>query len=447
MNGGLPIRVMLLAVVLQPGPDGCTAQEKTETMNTVFYRDDVEKPISLSVPPVKVKASGDIWAPTPQSPDPAHGFYSRPYANAMHNSRIPYPAGEGFRKILWEANLDASSRPRFVLNGGGCLLVQKDFAWELLDDQGSHIMQGGSGTGDIFLDAEDSLFYTTDQDGLVVARTLSDGKEAYAFFPMFGSGYVRTILAREKRNVWVIGVEIPQVSHSASRPAEYTVMEIQDLSESLKKDEDGILMSNQRVATLITRPVPLLTAMTGRKLILGAPDHVYTADEHLNVTGDIEFVGTPEAMSVDEEGRIYLVAQTEDEDKVAVRVLMVLSPDGSEVMRTRLSNHSATIIAPPIVGYDHTTYLLQDDTIVAVGVDGRTRWKTFAGGRIVGGVAMADSKLLVSADSIIASYGANGEREVQFALEGERWATPPIVTATGRLIAASDKKLYCLVKR
>ena len=449
MRGRLPIWAVfvLLAVVFQPGIDGCKAQEKIETMNTIFYRDDVEKPISLSVPPVKVKTSGDIWVPTPQSPDPAHGLYARPYANAMHNSRIPYPAGGGFRKILWESDIDASSRPRFVLNGGGRLLVQKDLAWELFDDNGSRILRGGSGAGDIFLDAEDSLFYATDQDGLVVARNISDGKEAYSFFPMFGSGYVRTILAREKRTVWVIGIEVPQVSHSAGRPAEYTVMEVQDLGESLKKDEDGILMSNLRVATLITRPVPLLTAMTGKKLILGAPDHVYTADEHLNVTRDLELVGTPEAMSVDEGGRVYLVAQTEDEHKAAVRVLMVISPDGSELMRNQLTNHSATIVAPPIVGYDHTTYLLEEHTVVAVGVDGKTRWKTFAGGAIVGGVATADGKLLVAADSIIASYDATGEREVQFALEGENWATPPIVTATGRLIAASDKKLYCLVRR
>jgi hypothetical protein len=60
---------------------------------------------------------------------------------------------------------------------------------------------------------------------------------------------------------------------------------------------------------------------------------------------------------------------------------------------------------------------------------------------------MGDGKRLVSAGGIIASYGADGEKEVQFAIEGEQWATPPIITATGRLIAASDKKLYCLVKR
>jgi hypothetical protein len=396
---------------------------------------------------MKVHASNGIWAPAPKSPDPAHGFYSRPFANAMRNSRIPYPAGGGFRKILWESDLDASSRPRFVLNGGGRLLVQKDLAWELFDDQGSRILRGGSGAGDIFFDAEDSLFYTTDQDGLVVARNTSDGKEAYSFFPMFGSGYVRTILAREKRNVWVVGIEIPQVSHSASRPAEYTVMEIQDLGTSLKKDEDGILISNLRVATLITRPVPLLTAMNGPKLILGAPDHVYTAGEQLNIISDLEFVGAPEVMSVDEEGRVYLVAQTEDENKVAAHVLMVLSPDGGELMRNRMTNHSATIIAPPIVGYDHTTYVLEEDTIAAIGVDGKTRWRTFAGGAIAGGVAMADGKLLVSAGGIIASYNTAGEREVQFAIEGEHWATPPIVTAAGRLIAASDKRLYCLVRR
>lgn len=449
MNVMLPTRaaVVLMAVVLQPGTEGCTAQEKTRPMNTIFYRDDVEKPIALSVPPTQVHAPSDKWVPSPQAPDSAHGFYCRPFANAMRNSRLPRPSGAGFRKILWQSDLDPSSHPRFVLNGGGRLLVQKDFAWELFDEQGSRIIRGGSGAGDIFLDAENSLFYTTDQDGLVVARNLSDGKEAYAFFPMFGSGYVRTVLAREKRNVWVIGIEIPQVSHSASRPAEYTVMEVQDLGESLKKDEDGILMSNLRIAMLITRPVPLLTAMTGTKLVLGAPNHVYITDEQLNVTKDLEFAGTPETMSLDEEGRMYLVAQTEDENKVAVRVLMVLSPDGTEVMRTRLPDHSATLIAPPIVGYDHTTYLLQDDTIVAVGVDGKTRWKTFAGGAIVGAVSMADGKLLVSAGSIIASYDANGEREVQFVIENENWTTPPIMTAAGQLIAASEKKLYCMVRR
>ena len=447
MDGGLPIRLVLLAVVLQPGSDGCTAQEKTETMNTIFYRDDVEKPMSLSVSPTKVRAARDPWAPAPQSPDPAHGFYSRPYANAMRNSRIPYSSGGGFRKILWEADLDASSRPRFVLNGGGRLLVQKDFAWELFDDQGSPIIRGGSGAGDIFLDTKDGLYYANAQNGLVVARKLLDGKEAYAFFPMFGSGYVRTVLTREKRNVWVIGIEIPQVSHTASRPAEYTVMEIQDLGESLKRDEDGVLMSNLQVATMITRPVPLLTAMMGTELVLGAPNHVYIADERLNVTRDIEFAGIPEMMSLDEEGRIYLVAQAEDDNKVAVRVLMVLSSDGNELMRTQLSNHSDNIITPPIVGYNHTTYLLQGDTIAAIGVDGKSRWKTFAGGTIVGAVAMADGKLLVSAGNIIASYAANGEREVQFAIENEQWATPPVITATGNLIAASDKKLYCLVRR
>jgi outer membrane protein assembly factor BamB len=449
MNSGPPIRavVVLLAVMLQSGIEGCTAQEKTKTMNTIFYRDDVKKPITLSVPPAKVHAASELWAPAPQSPDPAHGFYYRPFANAMRNSRLPHVSGTGFRKIQWQADLDSSSHPRFVLNGGGRVLVQKDFAWELFDDRGSRIIRGGSGAGDIFLDGENGLFYTTDQDGLVVARKLLDGKEAYAFFPMFGSGYDRTVLAREKRNVWVIGIEIPQVSHSASRPAEYTVMEVQDLGDSLKKDEDGILISNLRVATLIARPVPLLTAMTGSKLVLGAPDHVYVADERLTVTGDLTFTGTPETMSLDEEGRIYLVAQIEDENKHMVRVLMVVSPDGSELLRTRLSGRSGNVIAPPLVGYDHMTYLLQGDTIVAVGPEGSIRWETFAGGSIAGAVATGDGKLLVSAGSIIASYGGNGERDVQFALEGEHWATPPVITAGGKLIAASDKKLYCLEAR
>jgi len=449
MNGGLPIRAVfvLLAAVLQAGSDGCKAQEKTKTMNTIFYRDDVEKPMTISVPPVKVHPASDIWAPPPHPPDPAHGFYYRPFANAMRNSRLPYPSGAAFRKILWQADLDSSSLPRFVLNGEGRILVQKDFAWELFDDNGARIIRGGSGSGDIFLDAEDSLFHVNDQDGLIIARRLSAGEEAYAFFPMFGSGYVRTVLAREKRNVWVIGDEIPQMSHTATRPAEYTVMEIQNLGDSVKKDEDGILISNQRVATLITRPVPLLTAMTGPKLVLGAPNHVYCANERLDVTADLEFAGTPETMSLDEEGRIYLVAQVLDEDKEAVRILLVLSPDGSELMRARLSNESGDVIAPPVVGYDHRTYLLQGDTIVAIDPNGSIAWERFAGGTIAGAVAMRDGKLLVSAGSIIATYDANGEREVQFALDGERWATPPIVTAGGRLIAASEKKLYCLEVR
>lgn len=428
--------VLLLLVITHAS---CQAQRQDEPMNILFYRTDVEHPISLSVAPTAIRpAEHRVRA----AAVPEEGAYQRPLANAQRNARLPVSAEHGVREVRWKAALDAAFAPHFVLHRGNRVVVQQEGAWQLFDTQGVPLAEGARSAGDMVIDTVQKVFYLNTHNGLLEARELSTGAVSYSLFPMFGAGYIRSVLASQEQRLWIVGTELPVMSHRDTRPPEYTLLEVQDLGHPLEQDEDGILTSNQRLETLMTRPVPMLAAMHNQTLVLAAPGHVFLIDDALQVQADLQGAFTPLAMSLDESGFIYLIVWTEEEEGGQRHALWVLTPQGERLVDVALPERAE--YGPPIIGYNRLVYILLDDRVLAVSPEGEVRWNEHAGGPVAGAVATADGQLLVAAGGYIVAFDPAGERSVFFYEEGTQWMTPPVLTERQRLFIASEQYLYCL---
>jgi hypothetical protein len=97
---------------------------------------------------------------------------------------------------------------------------------------------------------------------------------------------------------------------------------------------------------------------------------------------------------------------------------------------------------PPVIGFDHTVYLLAGQHLLAVAPDGKLEWSKQTSGPLIGAVATQD-KLLVAEGNTLSAWTRNGERTVLYTAP-EMFNSSPILTDSGDLLVASRSQLYCL---
>lgn len=217
-----------------------------------------------------------------------------------------------------------------------------------------------------------------------------------------------------------------------------------DLSAPPEISASWVLTSARVEAQLVRDTAHLLSALSGETLVLATDGSVLLANWDLKLRAELHGDFSPLAMSLDDAGRIYLVAKVPLADsRQSETVLWVLSYGGERLVDVELSDEPRAY-TPPIVGYDGTIYLLLGDTIRALNADGSDRWEANTGAPIAGAVVLKDGHLLVTVGPYIFAFDEQGERRILFALEGEQWTTPAILTERGQMLAASDRRLYSL---
>lgn len=411
-------------------------------MNDVFTRYWDDTPVPLGVTLVEVH-------PDPAGAPPLARALPLPYAGAVsafvtpeQSARVARPSGlealpdQARLKVAWEAPLPASLRPEHVLCSGDRAVVHGEASWQLHGPDGRLVQAGTLANSGVLLDPGRGLFFFSDFAGLIAARKLADGQPSFQAALGTSKEHRRTFLARRANRLIAVSSELHLDLHEPA--PESTAIEVADLGNPSTQKSFPDPAGPAVVADLIRQTMALLAAMQGQSLVLATRDRVYGLDLDLRFTHAIAGSFDPLSMSLDEAGRIYLVVQAEK--RVA---LWVLAPGGARRYAFDLPAGTA-VKAPPIVGFDHTAYVMTDHQIFAVQPDGKLAWVRTASGRFAGAVVTVDDRLLVADGREIAAFERDGRRRLLYASPEDELRTAPVVTATGEVLVASSKKLIAL---
>lgn len=463
------IRVYLLNVLLVLCV-GCQAQPQNpdqpenSTMDILFFRESLEEPTGLDVTPTEIRpAAEDISPPSPATSG-EEVAYTHPYANGQRNGRVPVARPEG----RWEgADTMALVDPaRELLYLDGDVLVQQEKFWQFFDRNGTLLGQGSRAEGDITLDFENNRFYTNDDTGYIKAWEFSTADLLFNLFPNFGMGYDRSVLKTQGTHVWIAGTALRAMTHrQVDLPPLPTVLEVHTLGETLETDGD-LLTSNRRLETLIARPEESareelmlessMIATTEEGLVMTTPDHIFRMDDSLQVTADLQGDFSPLDLSLDEAGLVYLVVRVPDEQDEespvggldgqndGPRALWGITPEGERFLNAPLPERAGEVAGPPLIGYDHTVYVLLGTRVVAVGPTGEVRWRHRVGAPIEGGIVTADNELIVTTGSRVTALTPEGERQFLWEAPDGPLRTSPVLVSPSRLYVASASTLYHL---
>jgi outer membrane protein assembly factor BamB len=361
---------------------------------------------------------------------------SHAYINEELNSRLPFALNNGGWKIKWQADLSSSFMPLAVLETKDRIVIESDGIWWLFDKGGKKIQHGPFSASRVVLDNEN--FYVADSTGLIVARRLSDGGNVFGLSLFFGQEYERTFMIRKGRRFLAASTE-RELDPDVPDRKENSLVELVDLGESLKTDDDGLLKSSKSLAHLVRKTRLLLTAAHGEVIVFATQNRIYLADMNLNVTQAFAGDFTPVTMSIDEAGRIYLIVEEKKR-----RSLWLLFPTGELTMTFELPSSFGEIIMPPVIGYNHQAYIITKNKILVVSSEGKLIWQSSLEKKIGGASITTDEQLLVSTESELLAFDTKGQKQTLFAVSNDNIQTSPVLTSSGEILFASVKRLYCL---
>jgi hypothetical protein len=125
-------------------------------------------------------------------------------------------------------------------------------------------------------------------------------------------------------------------------------------------------------------------------------------------------------MSLDEAGRVYLLAQT----KVGLE-LWLGNKDGQRLLSSALPQDMRVNPTPPMVSYNHRIYILGADRVIAIAPSGKLAWVRPLKTAHAFAVVTADDQLLVSDGSELVVFDEAGKRRVLQTFADDVLATPP----------------------
>src|SRR5439155_16260342 len=139
-------------------------------------------------------------------------------------------------------------------------------------------------------------------------------------------------------------------------------------------------------------------ALADDVLTLAVPNRIFLANLDLDIRNEFTGDFSPVEIALDEAGNIYITVDVRGRQS-----LWLVTPQGDMLYSFDLPPGSTLSGHPPVIGYDHTAYLLSGHQILSIAPDGKLNWMRTTEGEIAGAVATYDNLLLVSdGDSLTA---------------------------------------------
>ena len=394
-----------------------------------------EAPVALAAPPVPIHPA----TPSPVAPAPV--VVNEPvrlYVNDSMNSRASFPLAAGSLLIEQRAALEPTFGPMYVLQAGNRVLLQGIAAQIYTDDlRPVRKITGSHGLASLY--PAKSVAYAADpQTGVLAAFDLATGRKSYAVALMEGYGHRREWFTRTGNLIFVASLEDMVDPHGPV--PEMSSLQLLQLKDPEAVSEFGIIESEE-VANLIRKAQQLLAASLRAAIVTAFDDHVFLLDWQLKLRVDLHGAFTPERLSLDETGAIYLAVVEKGTERRSA--LWGLRADGGRFLRLLLDLPVSALIAPPIVGYDHTVYLLSQGSVMAVRATGEVLWTRTAQSGFAGATVTPDRMLVVSDGPELVTFDAAGQRRTVFRA-AEPLVTPPALIEGGKALVASPKYLYLL---
>lgn len=362
----------------------------------------------------------------------------RRFVNDERNSRAAFPVSAKALRAAASAELEPTLKPFYLILSGDRVAAQGN-ALVLFDLNLKPAGRVTGGFGEAVAVPAKGLFYAAQQSGLLAGLRLANGAYHYGVELMFGPNYERTYFARRGNRIAVVSAE-KMVNPHADKMPELATVELHALGEPEGPAGIGRLTPSNLEVSLIRKGLPVHAAANGEQIAVVSGDQLFTFDWGLKFTGWVADQFRATQISLDERGLIYLAVEEKGDNRSA---LWVLDRSGKRYIRYAPAPAADALIAPPIVGYDHTIYLLTADTVTAVSSKGERLWSSAARSNFAGAVATPDGKLIAADGAEIVSLGRDGERAVLFTAS-EPITTAPLIAADNRVYAASAKRVFRL---
>ncbi len=373
--------------------------------------------------------------PRAEAPSPKAGVAGGDLTGA---SRLPSDAPRGSMRVAVEAALPDGLDAEAIVSSGGAILVYGPARWALYSLDGTRRAAGVKAAGMCAIDAEGDIFYAPQPSGNLSAIGLADGKKRFDVALTYGAAYERRIIKVEGGVLRAVSVEKTTDPHAGIEPRDF-LLEVRKLTDQrgggLAADE----LVTQIVADLAGIAAHFACAMRGDELTFAADGRIGLVDGGGVLTTALTAAFEPRWLSLDEAGRIYLLAAVD-----RTLALWLIEPDGGRRYVAVLPADVGEPVAAPIVSLDHRAFVLTRTHVIAVDAQGRELWRHIAAGRVAGAGVTADDQLLLAAGNELGVIDQKGTHRQLHDFSPRSVTTPPIQTARGEVLVATTDRLYVL---
>lgn len=400
-------------------------------MDDSFTQMYSSEPFEAPAPRQEIRA-----LPTPPPPPPRAAATGTPTVlrwavDDELNSRIPLPLAWDARdgaapELRFKADLPDTLTPVNILAAGDRLVISGPGPWALLDLSGRLIAETPSALGSVTLDAAGGRVVGGNSDGTLQLWRLADAARDATPRPFRLRDHSRSYLATRGSRLLMLSNVLDTDVHAA--PEEKSMIEVIDVAHP-----EGPYPTHA-----LHKAGPMQTALRGDTVYIASLNRVFLLDLELKFRQAWAGEFKPIAISVDEAQNVYLLVLAGGK-----AALWKLTPKAERAWTVPVSLVSGMIIQPPIVGYDHSVYLVTPRQLMAFSAEGQPLWTRDGAGTIRGAFVTSDDRLVTAEGSQIAAWNLKGERQVVFDC-GDSLVTPPILTPGGTIYAASPNRLYCV---
>ena len=230
-------------------------QENKQRMETIFYQNDSDNPLTLNITPIKIKPAEEKILLKDYIPVEFQEGYLTQYLNPERNSRLNsiFPDKELW-KIKWRSEINSDEIPGYILLNDERIIIQNQSGWELFDISGKRIAEGIRAEGEILINKKENVFYINDPSGFIEAVGLITGSTRYYFHPYFGKDFGKSVIFSNGDKVICVSYELPIITHDT--PADFPekkLFEVIELGNPRATDEDKILNSALQLNNLFCR--------------------------------------------------------------------------------------------------------------------------------------------------------------------------------------------------
>lgn len=420
-------------------------ESNKQNMDTIFYHNDLNNPLELKIQPVKIQSAGSFEQLKDYTPSKNQKNYLTRYLNNERNSRLnsTLPTGDLW-EVKWRSEINPSAYPWFLLLKDDRIIIQNESGWQLFDLSGKFIGEGVKAEGDILINNIEPDFYVNDPSGFMEAFDLNSGKSKFLFYPYFGKGFNRSIIFSDGSKIINLAAELPVMTHNSPiKNPELTILETINLGNSKVIDQDGVLNSAAQLNNLLCKAGGVIYVIHHSTIILAVPNHIYFLDSNLEITKEFTENFVPLEMSIDEEMRIYLLAEINAEEKQK-NVLWVIDSTGNMLINTEIEPLKNNFLSPPAIGFEHTAYIRDENKIIAVDTTGNVLWKEFTQ-KPLAGITVTKDYLLTAEGNLLSAFDSRGGRKFIYQFEDELSTSALIVE--NQIFVATHKHLYCLIPK
>jgi hypothetical protein len=335
------------------------------------------------------------------------------------NGRLPASLGDAPFAPAWSAPVDPLLRPLSLLASGSHAVVLGREEWQAFHNGKPLPLAPRGGDDAEWLPAQ-NVILQPNRLAELVADPVSGGDPLWSI-PLHGANEtLRGYIHRRGDHIVVEG-------YSESRSPHNPETSLTGYLEVLRPDGEQVAFRDLENARI-------RVAMHNDFLIAARPGAVDYLDYSLQSQRRISFPMAPQALSLDETGRAYVLALIDGRQQLAI-----LTAAG-EVSLTPMPAGFTAYHRPPVVGLDHRVYLLGAGRVFSPGTP---TWSYETPARLAGATVTADGLLLLAAGDTVLALDNKGAPRTIAHTPGDELMASPILGADGELLFLTRKALHC----